>query len=98
MKSLIIFLMLGFFFPSITFGSDIGLKVNKVVSIQTIRISKIIEKEGACTSLHGHLVNTCKSAVHSWTLDVHTKTKNRLPITIEYIRHLRSYVKKQGEF
>ena len=98
MKYLVIFLMLGFFFPSITFGKDIGLKVNKVVSFQTNRISKIIKKEGASTSLHGHLVNTCNSAIHSWTLDVHTKVTNRLPITLEYIQHLRSYVKKQEKF
>ena len=98
MKYLIIFLMLSFLFPSIIFGNDIGMKVNKAVTVQTNRISKIIQKEGACTSLHGHLINTCKSAVHSWTLDVHTKVTNRLPITLEYIQHLRSYVKKQEKF
>ena len=92
MKYLIIFIVLGFFFPNNPFGKNIGRKVNKVVAFQTKRITKIIEKEGACTSLQGHLVNTCKSAQHAWTLDVHTKGTNRRPITLEYIKHLRSYL------
>ena len=60
MKYLIIFIVLGFFFQNNPFGKDIGRKVNKVVAFQTKRISKIIEKEGACSSLQGHLVNTCR--------------------------------------
>ena len=52
MKYLIIFIVLGFFFPNNPFGKDIGRKVNTVVSFQTKRISKIIEKKG--------LVHHCK--------------------------------------
>ena len=94
MKSLIIFLMLGFFFPNITFCKDLGLEVNKVVSIQTNRITKIIDLEGTCTSLNGHLVNTCKSAVHLWTLNVNAKSKSKIPLTIDYIYHLQRVQKK----
>ena len=92
MKYLIIFILLGLIIPGKYYGKDIGIRVNNVVAFQTKRITKIIEKEGACTSLQGHLVNTCKSAQHAWTLDVHTKVTNRRPITLEYIKHLRSYL------
>ena len=92
MKYLIIFILLGLIIPGKYYGKDIGIRVNKVVAFQTKRITKIIEKEGACTSLQGHLANRCKSAQHAWTLDVHTKVTNRRPITLEYIKHLRSYL------
>ena len=97
MKYMIIFILLGLIFPINSFCKDIGIRVNKVVAFQTKRITKIIEKEGACTSLQGHLVNTCKSAQHAWTLDVHTKVTNRRPITLEYIKHLRSYLSSSNK-
>ena len=98
MRFIIIVLFLVSFGSTSMGRENLGSKVKNLAILQSKRISKIIEKEGACTSLHGHLVNTCKSAVHSWTLDVHTKVTNRLPITLEYIQHLRSYVKKQEKF
>ena len=62
------------------------------------RISKIIEKEGACSSLQGHLVNTCKGAKKGWSSDDHAKVMNRRPITHEYIIHLKTYVENQENF
>ena len=98
MKYLIIFIVLGFYFPNNPFGKDIGIKVNKVVAFQTKRISKIIEKEGACSSLQGHLVNTCKGAKKGWSSDDHAKVLNRRKITHEYIIHLKTYVENQENF
>ena len=98
MKYLIIFIVLGFFFPNNPFGKDIGRKVNKVVAFQTKRISKIIEKEGACSSLQGHLVNTCKGAKKGFSSDDHNRVMNSNPITNEYLIHLKTYVENQENF
>ena len=73
-------------------GKNLGLKVKNVAIFQSKRISKIIEKEGVCNALNGQLVNTCQS------VKADTITKIELPITLEYIQHLRSYVKKQEKF
>ena len=98
MKYLIIFIVLGFFFPNNPFGKDIGRKVNKVVAFQTKRISKIIEKEGACSSLQGHLVNTCRGLKKGFSSDDHNRVMNSPPITHEYLIHLKAYVENQENF
>ena len=98
MKYLIIFIVLGFFFPNNPFGKDIGRKVNKVVAFQTKRISKIIEKEGACSSLQGHLVNTCRGLKKGFSSDDHNRVMNNPPITNEYLIHLKTYVENQENF
>ena len=80
-------------FGSVSMGREnLGSKVKNMAILQSKRISKIIEKEGVCTALNGQLVNTCQS------VKADTLTKIELPITIEYIMHLRSYVKKQEGF
>ena len=80
-------------FGSVSMGRDnLGSKVKNVEIHQSKRISKIIEKEVVCNALNGQLVNTCKS------FKADTITIIELPITIEYIMHLRSYVKKQEGF
>ena len=80
-------------FGSVRMGREnLGSKVKNVAILQSKRISKIIEKEGVCNALNGQLVNTCQS------VKADTITKIELPITIEYIMHLRSYVKKQEGF
>ena len=98
MKYLIIFIVLGFFFPNNPFGKDIRRKVNKVVAFQTKRISKIIEKEGACSSLQGHLVNTCRGLKKGFSSDDHNRVMKSRPITHEYLIHLKTYVENQENF
>ena len=98
MKYLIIFIVLGFFFPNNPFGKDIGRKVNTVVAFQTKRISKIIEKEGACSSLQGHLVNTCRGLKKGFSSDDHNRVMNNPPITHEYLIYLKTYVENQENF
>jgi hypothetical protein len=80
MKYLIFFIVLGFFFPNNPFGKDIGRKVNKVVAFQTKRISKIIEIEGACSSLQGHLVNTCRGLNPGFSSVVKKRVMNDPPL------------------
>ena len=98
MKYLFIFILLGLIIPGKYYGKDIGIRVNKVVAFQTKRISKIIEKEGACSSLQGHLVNTCRGLKKGFSSDDHNRVMNNPPITHEYLIHLKTYVENQENF
>ena len=59
---------------------------------------KIIEKEGACSSLQGHLVNTCRGLKKGFSSDDHNRVMNNPPITHEYLIHLKTYVENQENF
>ena len=97
-ESTLYFIVLGFFFPNNPFGKDIGRKVNKVVAFQTKRISKIIQKEVAFSSLQGHLVNTYRGLKKGFSSDDNNRVMNNQPITHEYLIHLKTYVENQEIF
>ena len=75
---------------------DLSKEIKSVAFKQSKRISKIVIKEGACNSLNGHLINTCNQSKKSNGEQKYVHKKK--PITLEYIQHLRSYVKKDDDF